>query len=742
MGREHNFLLGKGELLTNKVDVPSGGGPKNPPYEFEKAKKRISDKLKKTTSTLSGTPTRACPGAEVVAVMTIHPRYISKSDFPLDLLKATGLRAIGTRPKKVKPESWGIKKHPSEAVAEQIFVAGTKDSFDKWLHQIPQWNENTPGAMTLTHIEDLSPFEPEEKLKAIPKDQEIVTLEIVLHNQGRNQIINEFQAYAKDVEAAPMMDNARTINGLTFIPVKVKASRVKDLAAFTFVRVARGMPSIRPIPTNFGRSHTGFDVSLPQEGPHLTDLKAVIFDGGLPNSVDLSKWVNYIEPDGVGTPIPQLVVHGLAVTSAFLFGQLENGKALRRPFCSVDHVRVLGSGGRPDMEYVDVLDRILHYLDTNKGSYNFVNISLGPDFSIEDDDVNLWTSSLDQRFCHDQVLATIAAGNSGERDADLRLNRIQPPSDGVNILSVGASDTQKPKWKKATYSSVGPGRSPGFVKPDGVAFGGSDNEPFMVLDASARTKTIPIQGTSFSSPLVLSTAAGTRAFAGGTLSPLALRALLIHRAEAAKHPKNEVGWGQFITEPSLLMTCEDHEALVVYQGTLPLGQHLRAKLPMPAGAITGKVKIAATLAIAPEVDPEHPGSYTKGGIELTFRPDSRKFRKEEDGKKPAHAKTKPFFSGSQLFKGGEFRLREEGFKWEPCMRNEISMLGKSLFEPCFDIWYHHRDGAIAAKDPKELPYALVLTISTKDSDFYNRIVRTYAQVLVPLRSTIQIPIKT
>lgn len=741
MGREHNFLLGKGELLTGTVEVPSGGGPKNPPYQFPKAKQRITEKLQDTTQSLSSVPTRACPGQEVVAVMTIHPRYISKSDFPSDLLKATGLRAIGTRPKKIKPESWGIKKHPSEAVAEQIFVAGQKESFDTWLRQIPNWTENTPGALTLTQIEDLKAFQPEEKLRSIPEDRNDVVLEVVLHNQGRNQIIREFEAYAKDIGATAFLDRAHTISGLTFLPVRVKAARAKDLAAFTFVRVARGMPTIRPLPAGMARSNLGFDVELPAEGPHSSDLRTVIFDGGLPESVDLRKWVRYIEPTGIGAPIPGLVQHGLAVTSAFLFGCLEKGKPARRPYCSVDHVRVLGAGENADMEYIEVLDRILNYLDTNKGNYSFVNISLGPDFSVEDDDVNLWTSSLDQRFCTDQVLATIAAGNSGERDAKLQLNRIQPPSDGVNVLSVGACDTLKPKWKRASYSSIGPGRSPGFVKPDGVAFGGTDVEPFMVLDASSKPTSFPITGTSFASPFVLGGAVGTRVLAGSELSPLTLRALLIHRADAGKNPKNEVGWGLLQTDPSLLMTCEDHEALVVYQGTLPLGQHLRAALPVPTGPIAGKVKLSATLAIAPEVDPEHPGSYTKGGLEVTFRPDSRKFRKEIEGKKPAHAKTKPFFSGAKLFKGGEFRLREEGYKWEPCMRNDLSMLGSSLFEPCFDIWYHHRDSAVAAKEPKALPYALVITLSTKDTDFYNRVVRTYAQVLVPLRSKIQIPVR-
>ena len=47
MARENNFLLGKGEKLTGIVDIPSGGGPKNPPYEFSKAKTRLNEKAGK-----------------------------------------------------------------------------------------------------------------------------------------------------------------------------------------------------------------------------------------------------------------------------------------------------------------------------------------------------------------------------------------------------------------------------------------------------------------------------------------------------------------------------------------------------------------------------------------------------------------------------------------------------------------------------------------------------------------------
>lgn len=742
MAREHNFLLGKGEKLTTKVDVPQGGGPKNPPYEFSKAKKRMAEKLQTTTTTLNSIPSRACPDEEVVAVMTLHPRYVAKSDFPEDLLKNTGLRSVGTRPKKIKPDSWGIKKHPQEAFTEQIFVAGKKESFQSWLNNLSAWDEETPGALTITQIEDLSPFKQEDKLRGMPEHKGEAVFEVVLHNLGRQQILQEFAAYAKSIGADPIIDRARTINGLTFVPVRCEVSLAKDLAAFTFVRVARGMPAIRPYPSALTRSSGNFPVDLPTEDPFSQEFRAVIFDGGLPASLNLSKWVKYIEPGGIGAPNPKLVEHGLGVTSAFLFGPLSRGVPLRRPFCPVDHVRVLDSKKTNDLEYLDVLDRILNHLDTNKGQYQFINISLGPNFAAEDDDVNQWTSSLDQRFCSDQIIATIAVGNDGHLDDGLKLNRIQPPSDGVNILAVGACDSTKHNWKRASYSCVGPGRSPGYVKPDGVAFGGSDDSPFMILAASSKPQATPNAGTSFASPYVLGCAAGTKSLAGSELSPLAIRALLIHRAEQKKHSRKEVGWGLLETSPNLLMTCEDHEAMVVYQGELAVGQHLRAAIPLPTGDIKGMVTLRATLAIAPDVDPENPGAYTRGGLEVSFRPDSRKFRKVEEGEKqPAHAKTVSFFSGTKLFSKGEFRLKEEGFKWEPCLRHEQKMRGGSLYQPCFDIWFHHREGGAAMREPKPLPFTLVVSLTApKEKDLYNRVVRTYAQVLVPLRPKIQIPV--
>jgi len=106
----------------------------------------------------------------------------------------------------------------------------------------------------------------------------------------------------------------------------------------------------------------------------------------------------------------------------------------------------------------------------------------------------------------------------------------------VNALAVGAADTPGAGWARASYSSVGPGRSPGLIKPDLVAFGGSTPRPFLVLSHDNAPKLEPTGGTSFSAPCVLRMGTGVRAHFGDALNPLALRALLIHCVEPADIP--------------------------------------------------------------------------------------------------------------------------------------------------------------------------------------------------------------
>ena len=213
---------------------------------------------------------------------------------------------------------------------------------------------------------------------------------------------------------------------------------------------------------------------------------------------------------------------------------------------------------------------------------------------LDDNEVHSWTSVLDDHLSNGKTLASIAAGNNGEADQTLGLNRVQVPADCVNALTVGAVNKSGKVWARAPYSAIGPGRSPGIVKPDVVGFGGSDDEPYLVLDGGAALKFVSTCGTSFATPHVLRTAIGLRAHFGQLLNPLAIKALLVHCADPRSHPQHEVGWGRVPEILDDLVTCPDGVVRVVYQGELTASKYLRAALPLPASALHGNVSITAT----------------------------------------------------------------------------------------------------------------------------------------------------
>lgn len=750
MARKHNFLLGNGEKLTGSVSVPSGGGEKNPPYTLAEVRERLTERARVVRERIEALPLTACPGGEVVLSLTMHPRYISKSDFPNTLLNSLGLRSVGNRTTKVRPEKWGIQKHPPEALTEEIFVAGSREGVVRLESFIEKLTVGATGADDLLHIEDLSVPPAREKLRHLSDDsgEQRQWLEVVLHNQAQVEILEAFAAHARLLGAEVDISRSRRVGGLTFVPVSATIDAAEPLAQFAFLRVARSMPTLRPFRPTFLRASAGPRAILPTGGPVTTSLRALIFDGGIPVTAQapLKPWVNLIEPNGIGPNLVELEQHGLAVTSAFLFGPISDPNNLQRPICGVDHVRVLDEAllTSADPYYFDVLARILAFLDAEGKNYSLINISVGPNLPTTDDDVTLWTAELDARFASGDWVATVAAGNDGDRDPTAGLNRIQPPADGVNILAVGASDSYSSLWGRAAYSCTGPGRNPGLVKPDGVAFGGCDQEPFPVLSSSLQVENT--QGTSFAAPFALRSAAAIKAQLGDALGSLAVRALLIQRADVAGGvATSEVGWGRFEGDPEKLITCDDREAIVIYQGDLPIGEHLRAPVPLPSEPLQGLVEIAATLLISTEVDPGYPSAYTRSGLTVSFRPHADKFTTYEDGKVSRHPKTLPFFSATNMYSSAEFTLREDGQKWEPCLKGQKSMRPSSLKLPCFDIYNHRREeGAAAAISANSnAKYALIVTVrASRVRDLYDKVVRAYANVLIPLRPTVRIQIKS
>jgi hypothetical protein len=193
----------------------------------------------------------------------------------------------------------------------------------------------------------------------------------------------------------------------------------------------------------------------------------------------------------------------------------------------------------------------------------------------------------------------------------------------------------------------------------------------------------------------------------------------------------------------LLITCEDNEAIVIYQGELPVSSHLRAQIPIPQGTLPGKLTITATLVIAPEIDPAFSNSYTRGGIEVVFRPNDQKFKKNKDGKYSKHPETTAFFNTKFMW-GNNNRfdalMSEDALKWEPVKRASRRFLASTIKSPVFDIYHHQRAEASQHQNPQAVPYALVVSVAASAvTNYYDKIVREYAGILNPIRPILRVP---
>jgi hypothetical protein len=746
-----NYLFGFGERLTARIEPPKMKPTKSHPYTIEESVERLAAPLKKAVNTLMALPDEACPNDEVVTPVIIHPSYISKSYFPESLLKAYSLRSVGSRPERVKPSKVTQKKVKESYLTTKLFLAGTKSNFFEFANNISMLDTKV---IPFSSLEDddlkwLEDFRKIEHVEAFQRGDRVhnssavhaneYLYEVALHcsnDKSDSFILDSFITYGKGIGAKVAVDRRVYAQGLCFLPVEISKEKISLLEQFAFVRVIRRMPTLASRKKR-RMAQRQIQYDLPKVPALDTSIRAAIFDGGLPANSLLMPWVNYRDLVNHHTSDPDDLSHGEAVTSAYLFGPIEAGKAINPPFSKVDHYKVFDQELDLHEDLFDVLDRITSVLTQKE--YDFINTSLGPHLPIEDDEVHVWTATFDQMLANGKTLAAFAVGNDGDLDKASGNARIQVPSDCVNGLAVGASDSASPaQWRRAEYSSIGPGRSPGFVKPDIVAFGGSNNEPFYVVDSRISPKAQGELGTSFSSPLALRLASGLRSTLGSRLNPLTCKALLIHHSEDGGYPTGEVGWGRVPLEVETFLTSDNSTAKIIYQGTLEPSKYVQAKIPMISD-LEGFVTVKATFCFACDINSQEPSNYTNSGLVVTFRPDITDIEENEQGN-AGLPKSQTFFSSSELFPT-EADLRGDAHKWEPVLHNQKRKRGSSFNEPVFDIHYVAREGASNTNKGKPIPYTLVVSVhAPKVPDLYNKIAlkyRTQLEILQPIAIEIQ-----
>lgn len=539
-------------------------------------------------------------------------------------------------------------------------------------------------------------------------------------------------------------------DGPTFISCRITKAALNAIAGANPLRAAHplifsGLEDLRNAPT------------APAPKPPATSTRSTIkigmFDGGVDQNHPLLK--GHVEQDESlsikSKPNSNMVAHGTAVAGSLLYGALNgyNSEAsLPPPGVFVTSIRALPTSDPNDIDLYECID-VIEAAVPARPDLIFYNLSFGPRGPILEDTISRFTYSLDRLAAAHKVGFCVAVGNDGE--AGQTLNRIQAPADLVNGFGVGAYTKRDGKDVHAEYSCRGPGRECGKIKPDLVAFGGCSQHPMHLVSVNA-TRKLLAWGTSFASPLAASLGGqATQSFERGT--SLLARALLVHVAKhPSKDPDHLLGHGIVPTSLDDVLRCENNEVTIIFQGSIEPTKRVRLPILLPAETkLTGKVKVAWTVAALPGITPNHPSDYTSCCIEDTFYPNSKvyKFSKKESGKlltKTKHIekdaaeiaelkKNKwkqadmPTSESGNRYPKGEDERRAHDFKWEPIVRHSVSKNADSIFDPFLILHAIPRNGA------KELlDYAAVVTISAPkfNGDLYDLVIRRFT-ALQPIR---------
>ena len=732
-----NFLLGYGERLMEPLGAPLIKPEKTHPYSIDEAIFRLTPQINSVTHYIEKLDKINCPNEETVVCLDLNPSYLAKSYYPGRLLNRIGLRSVGSKIVKITPDKWSKKGDPELSSSLELFLAGKRDQILRWQDDLNSYKDDELLANDLRKIERVRVFDKRERIKGDTAGCQY--FEVALHASciGSDYIIRGFEKLLKRYNLNLFLEKRIQTDDLCFLPLECQEELLEVIEQYSFLRHIRKVPGLRIFNPVF-RGGNAYDLKkpFPQTGPLDPSLKVAVFDGGCKHSEDFKPWVVSYKFNDIAELDANGVDHGSTVNSAILFGSIDSDKELEAPYANVHHYAVLGDQNEDPFELYNVLHRIKTVLNCNQ-QYKFLNFSIGPDLPIEDDDIHPWTAVLDDYLARGDVLATIAVGNNGENDKISGNARVQVPSDCVNAISIGASSAHGfDNWTRASYSALGPGRSPGKVKPDILAFGGVQKNPFWVVSPDNSNKLIPVAGTSYSAPIAMRMALGIKAHFKDALSVLAIKALLIHRADTNEGDLDEAGWGCLPEKIDDMVLCKDGTVTVVYQGELEPKQYIRAEIPMPAEKLKGKVELTATFCFASEVDSKDPANYTRSGLEVKLRPHVHK----KGGKDSSRPKTRPFFKAKPY--ASESELRNDVHKWETVLHGKDTMQSNSLEHPFFEIHYNARSGGQDSRNASSIPFALVVTVEAKkEPELYDKVLNYYRTQLEAIQPVIEIPLE-
>jgi len=749
MPKEKRPIIAYGELYVEPISKKMAGGPKTYPHEYTDAKNNIISQLNKITETFASATEQNNDEIftqDKIVCFRMEPKFEAKSYVPTSIISSVeemklvggrkyAINEFGTDEDDIQTAKLYFVKTTAEGIEnlKSLLEEGKRDDVKAWREQI-------------CSLRSMDLLTPNEKIMGFDEEWAEGSVEIVLHPTGNNveTTIKAFCEYCKIPEENMIIRPYH--DGLTFISAKCNWDTVNRISKFNILRNIHPLGKVDIAP--FRTVENAFE--LPDIKNEIVDtpINVGVFDGGANEKHPLlNKYVTSIEAtseeeDELG------VAHGTAVCGIILHGNIadKSGKTLPNPKVIIKSYRVLPLVDSEDIELYEVIDTIENVVSSDKGT-KLYNLSIGPSGAILDDEISRFTYVLDKlTFCIDEnevnPLFSVAAGNDGS--LNYPFNRIQAPSDMVNGLGVGAYTFNNANEKiRTSYSCVGEGREGGKIKPDILEFGGSPERPF-VLAGNCKGYITTSMGTSFSSPLVVHKLGNLMA-SSKNITPHLARTLLIHTAEYNKDiPLYHQGFGFCIEREEDILSCEDNNITILYEGKLNTSQTVKLPIFAPQiNGVDGLVNISWTVSTI--VDPcyNDPDAYTSNCIEDAFVPHEMKFNFTKSNCRSFQlnlTKTEDVEKAKELLNDGyhhsehpvshpakkywdEMDLRNENLKWDTIIRKKQRMRGSSLLNPYLSLHAIGRNEF----EQSSVKYFVAVSISAPkyNGSLYDKVLQTY-----------------
>ena len=434
--------FGTVHFFPEKAPTAGASAEPKPSYDLQEAKESLAVDFERVNQTIRGLTEGACPDGFAVIQAIIHPERPTRDYHPKDLMSLLGLSRLGSRRLKIRPRRYF--HHPSDQAGKSglngvaVFLAGQKNVLASAAETLNSIRPGTPEATQIAALESVKCPDPIEKIRFVGdtgEDVFEVALNLFPRADSPDFPFDRFSAYAESVGFKVPDKHRLRIGEMLFVPVRGPRAGLTRLAEFSFVRQIRDISTrlnlTRPMPVE---GEVGA-LAPPASGPLSTiDYpKVALLDGGLPSEHLFKEWVlGYFKADPKDSDMSGVPEHGHAVLMAFLLGPLSSGEKLPTPVCPVTCFRVFDAGilQEDPLRLYRTIGMIEPIIES--GKFEFVNISLGPGFSVQDGMLHSWTALLDKLLASGNVFLTVAVGNIGQTSS----SRIEVPADCVNALSV------------------------------------------------------------------------------------------------------------------------------------------------------------------------------------------------------------------------------------------------------------------------------------------------------------------